>query len=102
MDDVNPNDYYKWDKEKFISNKIEGNRSLSWFQQRYRRNLTIALVLAGITFFNTCLATYLFKSKNSEIKVYLTASSGEIIHYKNTPERIDALRKAIPAARSKN
>ncbi len=101
MEEVNPESYYKWDKEKFVNKKIEGNRTLSWFETRYRRNLTIALTLAGITFFNTCLSAYLFKVKNSEIEVYLTASSGKIIQYQNTPERIEALRRAHPIAVSK-
>lgn len=102
MEDIKPDQYYKWDKDKFIQKKIEGNRNLDWFQNRYKRNLTIGIVLAGLTFFNTCTSLYLFKAKNTEIEVYLTASSGKIIQYENTEERIKALRKAIPVARSKN
>lgn len=101
MEEVNPDNYYKWDKEKFINKKIDNNRTLSWFERRYRRNLTIALTLAGITFFNTCLSAYLFKAKNSEIKVYLTASSGKIIQYKNNEDRIDAINRALPIAKQR-
>ncbi len=93
--------YFRWDKKSFINQKINNNRGLDWFKNRYKRNLTIALFFTCVTFFNATMSVYLFKIKNENIQTYLTASSGQVIKYKMSDEKRVELRKALKKIRTK-
>jgi len=95
MSKQNENGFYKWDKSEVIIKKLENERNLSWYTIRYRRNINISFVLVILSLIMTTLACYKIKSTSDDREIFITSTSGDVIHYNMTEEKRKLLNNAL-------
>lgn len=94
MEETSKENLYKWDKEKNIENRLNRERNLDWYKNRYKRNLTISFVFALISFFFAISTMAAIGIKSQDSKIYFTSISGKVISYKITKDKKNELEEA--------
>lgn len=89
------NGFYKWDKSEFLKTKIENNRNLTWYKKRYGRNLNISIGLVIFSFIIVSFACYNIKSTADDRELFITSTSGDVVHYEMTEKKRKLLLNAL-------
>lgn len=101
ISEITPDDYLTWDKEKFIEDEISKKRTNNWYRDRYRRNLSISLTLAILSFISLTLSVGILKVKSGKVETYLTMTEGTVVKHSNTEEDARKIKKALTVIKGK-
>lgn len=101
ISEIKPEDYLKWDKEKFIQEKIEKERTNNWYKQKYRKNIALSFWLSIVTLIFVTMSVSFLKVKSSKVETYLTMTNGEVIKYSPKGEDLKNLKEAVNTIRKR-
>lgn len=87
------NEKYFSKKELILSriNKIAPKA----LNKRYTRNLYKTILLLSISVIFVLTGSFVIYQKNTNHKIYITNLKGRVVQYKQTPERIDAIKQTL-------